>query len=48
MRTESGSSRKTERVLTGLGVSPGVAIGPVYVSDDGEVPVEAVVAEEAG
>lgn len=39
MRTESGSSRKAERVLTGLGVSPGVAIGPVYVSDDGEVPV---------
>ena len=39
MKTEGGSGRKSERVLHGLGISPGIAIGPAYVSDDGDVPV---------
>ncbi len=30
---------KGERVLHGLGVSPGVAIGPAFISDDGEIAV---------
>jgi phosphotransferase system enzyme I (PtsI) len=43
---------KAERVLQGLGISPGVAIGPAFVSDEGNVAVpeyrlepEAVAAE---
>jgi phosphotransferase system enzyme I (PtsI) len=28
-----------ERVLHGLGISPGVAIGPAFISDDGEIAV---------
>lgn len=39
MKTEGSSGRKSERVLHGLGISPGIAIGPAYVSDDGDVPV---------
>jgi phosphotransferase system enzyme I (PtsI) len=35
--TPSGSS--AERVLKGLGVSSGIAIGPAYISEHGEVPV---------
>jgi phosphotransferase system enzyme I (PtsI) len=40
MRGE-GSARKErpERVLHGLGVSPGIAIGPAFITEDGEVPV---------
>src|SRR5713226_3186654 len=30
---------KGERLLHGLGVSPGIAIGPAFISDDGEVAV---------
>src|SRR5260221_617933 len=30
---------KGERVLHGLGVSPGIAIGPAFISDDGDVAV---------
>jgi phosphotransferase system enzyme I (PtsI) len=30
---------KGERVLHGLGVSPGIAIGPAFVSDDGDIAV---------
>ncbi|HEX6841727.1 MAG TPA: phosphoenolpyruvate--protein phosphotransferase [Stellaceae bacterium] len=30
---------KSERVLHGLGVSPGIALGPAFVSDDGEIAV---------
>ena len=30
---------KGERVLHGLGVSPGIALGPAFVSDDGEIAV---------
>ena len=35
--TEAGST--AEQRLTGLGVSPGIAIGPAYVGDGGELPV---------
>ena len=38
MRSEGGA-RRGERILTGLGVSPGIAIGPAFVSEDGEVAV---------
>jgi phosphotransferase system enzyme I (PtsI) len=30
---------KSERVLHGLGVSPGIAIGPAFISDDGDIAV---------
>ncbi len=30
---------KAERILHGLGVSPGIAIGRAFVSDDGDIPV---------
>ena len=36
---QGGEKPKGERVLHGLGVSPGVAIGPAFVSDDGEIAV---------
>jgi phosphoenolpyruvate-protein phosphotransferase (PTS system enzyme I) len=36
---QSGEKPKGERVLHGLGVSPGIAIGPAFVSDVGEVAV---------
>ena len=43
MRSEtphfSGDKPKAERVLHGLGVSPGIAIGPAFVSDDGDIAV---------
>jgi phosphoenolpyruvate-protein phosphotransferase (PTS system enzyme I) len=41
MRTDdpAGDKLKGERVLHGLGVSPGVAIGPAFVSDDREIAV---------
>ena len=35
----AGDKPKGERVLHGLGVSPGIAIGPAFVSDDGEIAV---------
>src|SRR5213082_3309519 len=35
----SGSSTTSEQVLSGIGVSPGIAIGPAYVGDRGELPV---------
>ena len=41
MRTEppGGEKPKSERVLHGLGISAGVAIGPAFISDDGEIAV---------
>ncbi len=41
MKTDdsAGDKPKRERVLHGLGVSPGVAIGPAFVSDDHEIAV---------
>jgi phosphotransferase system enzyme I (PtsI) len=38
MRTESGAGRH-ERVLHGLAISPGIAIGPAFVSDDSNIAV---------
>ena len=29
----------TERRLAGLGVSPGIAIGPAYIAEGGDIPV---------
>jgi phosphoenolpyruvate-protein phosphotransferase (PTS system enzyme I) len=34
-----GEEKGRERVLQGLGISPGIAIGPAHVSDHGDVPV---------
>src|SRR5260370_4831732 len=40
MRGEGGGRKeRPERVLRGLGVSPGVAIGPAFITEDGDVPV---------
>ncbi|HUK06586.1 MAG TPA: phosphoenolpyruvate--protein phosphotransferase [Stellaceae bacterium] len=38
MRGE-GIQRRPERELHGLGVAPGIAIGPAFISEDGEPPV---------
>ena len=35
----SGDKVRGERILHGLGVAPGVAIGPAFVSDDGDIAV---------
>src|SRR3954447_21950149 len=35
----AGSKTGKERVLAGIGVSPGIAIGPAYIGDRGELPV---------
>ncbi|HEX6442850.1 MAG TPA: phosphoenolpyruvate-utilizing N-terminal domain-containing protein, partial [Stellaceae bacterium] len=35
----SGTSTGKEQVLSGIGVSPGIAIGPAYIGDRGELPV---------
>jgi len=40
MKTDKKTrKRREEEVLEGLGVAPGVAIGPAYVRDTGEVQV---------
>ena len=42
MKAEGSSGRKSERgerIFQGLGVSPGVAIGPAFATEAGEVPV---------
>jgi len=40
MRGEgTGRKERAERVLHGLGVSPGIAIGPAFITESGEVPV---------
>jgi phosphotransferase system enzyme I (PtsI) len=41
MRIDEGFRGSTgkEQVLTGIGVSPGIAIGPAFVGDRGELPV---------
>ncbi|MGH7123473.1 MAG: phosphoenolpyruvate--protein phosphotransferase, partial [Stellaceae bacterium] len=39
MRGEGSRKERPERVLHGLGVSPGIAIGPAFITEDGEVPV---------
>jgi phosphoenolpyruvate-protein phosphotransferase (PTS system enzyme I) len=35
----SGSGTGSEQVLSGIGVSPGIAIGPAYIGDRGDLPV---------
>src|SRR5947207_13212404 len=35
----SGAAVGKEQKLTGIGVSPGIAIGPAYIGDRGELPV---------
>ena len=35
----AGRRERAERVLRGLGVSPGIAIGPAFITENGEVPV---------
>jgi phosphotransferase system enzyme I (PtsI) len=41
MRTdEAGAAARSEQRLTGIGVSPGIAIGPAYVGERGELPVK--------
>ncbi len=40
MRTDDAADKPgSERVLHGLGVSPGIAVGPAFVSDGGEIAV---------
>jgi phosphotransferase system enzyme I (PtsI) len=41
MRSEQhgGDKPRSERVLHGLAVSPGIAVGPAFVSDDGDIAV---------
>src|SRR5690349_19319580 len=41
MRTDEGpaATSGTEQRLSGIGVSPGIAIGPAYLGDRGDLPV---------
>jgi phosphotransferase system enzyme I (PtsI) len=34
-----GAAARKEQRLSGIGVSPGIAIGPAYIGDRGELPV---------
>src|SRR5258708_12033542 len=44
----SATAPAREQRLTGIGVSPGIAIGPAYLGDRGELPVsETRIAESA-
>src|SRR5206468_11123981 len=44
----AGSKTGKEQVLSGICVSPGIAIGPAYIGDRGELPVsESRIAESA-
>jgi len=46
--TEGASDGRSELRLSGIGVSPGIAIGPAYVGDRGQLPVsESRIAESA-
>src|ERR1051326_374713 len=51
---KTGSGTRDAQRLTGIGVSPGIAIGPAYIGDRGELPVsenklaEAEVEQERG
>src|SRR6478752_536481 len=44
---EATGAPREER-LTGIGVSPGIAIGPAYIGERGDLPVEETAIEEAG
>src|SRR5512146_2962913 len=43
-----GSAAAQELRLSGIGVSPGIAIGPAYIGDRGELPVRESRIAEAG
>ena len=42
-----GTATATEQRLTGIGVSPGIAIGPAYVGERGDLPVSETPIDEA-
>ena len=44
----SAATTGTERRLSGIGVSPGIAIGPAYIGDRGELPVSESRVAESG
>ena len=47
-RTIGGTAPANEQRLSGIGVSPGIAIGPAYIGDRGQLPVsESRIAEAA-
>ncbi len=46
--TIEGTGAPREQRLTGIGVSPGIAIGPAYIGERGDLPVEETAIEEAG
>ena len=39
MRIEGSATERTTQVLEGLGVAPGVAIGPAYLLEAGAIPI---------
>src|SRR3954447_973622 len=43
-----GTRAPKEQRLTGIGVSPGIAIGPAYIGERGDLPVKETAIEEAG
>jgi len=43
-----GTRAPREQRLTGIGVSPGIAIGPAYIGERGDLPVEETAIQEAG
>src|ERR1051325_3915715 len=43
-----GTKAPKEQRLTGLGVSPGIAIGLAYIGERGDLPVEETAIQEAG
>src|SRR5215472_12234493 len=46
--SSAGPSTASERRLSGLGVSPGIAIGPAYIAEGGELPVRESHVPESG
>src|SRR3954452_4619877 len=46
--TRAETAPPREQRLTGIGVSPGIAIGPAYVGERGDLPVEETSIDEAG
>lgn len=54
MRTDGSAgpaavpARENEQRLTGIGVSPGIAIGPAYIGERGELPVSETSITDAG
>ena len=43
-----GTAAPHEKRLTGIGVSPGIAIGPAYIGERGDLPVKETRIDEAG